>query len=288
MRTLAPLFLAATLLAGPGAQAGHYADLYVIPVASHTAGAHGTNWMSDVAIHNFQTTPLSAELVLIATGESTEDNVLPLTGATPIVVPPGGTRIVADFMNGSGAALGAVVIGADKPFALTSRSYSMSPSGDTVGQTVTASRDFLTDALLDSASNAAAYLPGLILDNRFRTNIGFAAGAGLSGPLLFQITIRNAEGAVLGSEKFLVPAGTYMHRQMPVTRFTSTGFSAGSAEVKIVGGDGAIVPYASVIDNGTADAVFVSGHFPPQTPFTQSALPSVFEQLLVRYGRADR
>lgn len=287
MKSAALSLLTAVLLA-TGAQAAHYADLYVIPVASHTAGAHGTNWMSDLAIHNFQSTPLSAELVLIASGPSTEDNVLPLTAVTPVVVPPGGTRIVGDFVKGSGVALGAVVIGADKPFAVTSRSYSMSPAGDTVGQTVLASRDFLTDALLDSAANATAYLPGLILNNRFRTNLGFAAGAGLTGPLVFQITIRNAEGATLGSEQFTVPAGSYMHQQMGIQRFTATGFNAGSAEVRILSGDGSIVPYASVIDNSTADAVFVSGHFPPSTAFTQSTLPSVFEQLLVRYRKVDK
>lgn len=287
MKSAALFLMTTALLAANGAQAAHYADLYVIPVASRAAGAHGTNWMSDLAIHNFQSSPLSAELVLIATGESTEDNVLPLTTVTPVLVPPGGTRIVSDFMNGSGVALGAVVIGADKPFAVTSRSYSMSPAGDTVGQTVLATRDFLTDALLDSAANATAYLPGLIFNSRFRTNLGFAAGAGLGGPLSFQITIRDADGAVLGSEQFTVPAGSYMHRQVGIQRFTATGFNAGSAEVRILSGDGSIVPYASVIDNVTADAVFVSGHFPPSTAFTQSAMPSVFEQLLLRHRRVD-
>lgn len=270
------------------ARANHYADLYVVPVASHVAGVAATNWQSDVAIYNFQTTPLNVEMVLIESGASTSDNVVPLGSATT-VIPPNSSRIMSDVLANqvrTSSNVGAIVVGADKPFAITSRSYSMSPSGDTIGQTVVPSRDFFTETLRDTPATAVAYIPGLISNGRFRTNIGFAAGAGTSAPLVFDVTVSGADGAEVGTQRFSVPAGNFMHRQFSTTTLGTRPFDAGSAKITIVSGDGQIVPYASVIDNATADAVFVSGVFPANSAFataTAATDDSPFAALLRRF-----
>lgn len=269
------------------ARADHYADLYVVPVASHVPGVANTNWQSDIAIYNFQSVPLNVEMVLIESGSSTTDNLVPLSSATTII-PPNSSRIMSDVLANQPrptSSIGAVVVGADRPFAITSRSYSMSPSGDTIGQTVVPSRDFFTETLNDTPSPAVAYIPGLISNGRFRTNIGFAAGAGPAAPLVIDVTIAGADGSEVGTQRFTVPAGSFMHRQLSTTAFGSRQFDAGSAKVTIVSGDGQVVPYASVIDNSTADAVFVSGTFPPNTRITAAASGSAgpFESLLRRF-----
>jgi hypothetical protein len=159
----------------------------------------------------------------------------------------------------------------------------MSPSGDTIGQTVLAQRDFLTESLGDTAAMATAYLPGLIANSRFRTNLGFVAGAGTGAPLVIDYVITGADGSSLGSERFAIPAGSFMHLQFSSRRIAAGNFDEGAARVIIVSGDGAVVPYASVIDNTTADAVFVSGNFPANSPFAKVA-PSVFEELFNRFS----
>jgi hypothetical protein len=277
------------LLSAPSLFAGHYADLYVIPVASHTAGVGGTNWRSDIAVHNFGATPLTLELVLIESGESTINNVLSLSEVTPVVVPPNGSRILGDVLarQEGGDRVGAVVIGGNRPFAVTSRSYSMSPAGDTVGQTVLAERDFVTNALGEVDANATAYIPGLISNDRFRTNLGFAAAAGPGGALVFDVTLRDASGTNIGTKRFTVPPGAFMHQQFSSRSIATNAFDAGAAQLRIVSGNGAIVPYASVIDNATADAVFVSGEFPPVTTTISSSLSSsrsLFGQLLTHFS----
>lgn len=279
------LSTALALFAAPALFAGHLADLYVIPVASHTAGENGTNWRSDIAVHNFMSTPLTLELVLIESGPSTINNVLPLLDSS-VVIPPNGSRILGDVLANAADMnrVGAIVIGGDKPFAVTSRSYSVSPSGDTVGQTVVPARDFFTNTLGAVGANATAYLPGLISNARFRTNIGFVVGAGPSAPLVFDIVIRNAAGAEIGTRRFTVAAGTFMHQQFSIRTIATSAFDAGAAQLRIISGDGAIVPYASVIDNATADAVFVSGEFPPVTVSQSTERPSLFEQLLQRFS----
>jgi hypothetical protein len=277
--------VALALLAGAvTASADHYASFYVIPVASHVRGLFGTNWMSDVAIQNFQSTPLMVDMTFVRTGEGVGDNVVAL-GATT-VVPPGGSVMMQDVLAAVGPSeAGAILIGADAPFAVTSRSYVMTASGDTIGQTVIPARDFLESSLGDTDETlAVAYVPGLISNSRFRTNLGFVAAANnnLQG-MTVQVTVRRADGTPTGTRTFLIPRGI-RHLHFSSTTVGSGTFDIGSAEFRIVAGDGAVVPYASVINNATADAVFVLGQFPPNVGTPERPLGLALQRYLIRSG----
>lgn len=262
--------------------ADHYADLYVIPVAGHVDGLNGTRWVTDVAIQNFQATDLTVQLFFIESGENRTDNVTPLSGSNgEVTVKGGGSVIMRDVLkgfNGQSMAIGALLVGADRPFAVTSRAYSMNPSGHTVGQTVLPVRDFIQNTLGDTnPATAVAYVPGVIQNARFRTNVGFAVGAGARA-MSVEVTVKNAEGAAIGRRLFSVPADTFSQVQVPLGAIAAGSIDAGGLEFRIVAGDGAVAPYASVIDNATADAVYVSGQFPPGSPFAKTS-PSVFRAL---------
>lgn len=285
------LTLATALLLTPGAAfANHYADFYVIPVASHTMGLNGTLWMSDVAIQNFQTTPITVELTFVQSGENNLDNISQLNvgDAGTVTVPAKGSVILKDVINNrpftqNNMATGAILIGADKPFAVTSRSYSMSPTGDSIGQTVVPARDFLENAVLDTNNAmATAYIPGLISNGQFRSNLGFvAATTNGTGGMRIDVTVRKADGSIAGTRQFIIAPGSIEHLQFSVRSFSPDPFDAGSAEFSIAVGDGAVIPYGSVIDNGTADAVFVLGQFPPNAPFPGGKqAPTVFRKFL--------
>lgn len=272
-----PLFALLALFASLTARANHYADFYVIPAAGHTPGVNGTNWMTDLAIQNFQSTPLTVQVVVVEAGYDF-DNVYPLTtddSSGSITVPANGNVMVKDLLNGHrgmSTTLGALLVGADRPFAITSRTYSMSPAGDTVGQTVPGVGNFLDNTLspIDLAT-AVAYVPGLVQNAQFRTNLGFVAanGSGSGGPMTLSVTIRDFDGAIIGTRSFSIAAGAVMQLQFPVRTMTNTNFDAGGAEFRITGGSGSVIPFASVIDNRTADAVFVTGTFP------QNAMPTL-------------
>lgn len=275
------LFLLPTL-----AMAAHYSDFYVIPVAAKTPGVNGTNWMSDIAIQNFQTTPLSVELVFIESGDQTQDNIFPL--GNTVTIPAGGSVLMTDVMKdfpGRTSVIGSILIGSTdgRAFAVTSRAYSMSPSGDTVGQTVVPVRDFLQNA--EGTTNntmATAYIPGLINNSRFRTNLGFVAGT-ISTGISVEYILKGADGAALGRREFFVGPGEFKHLQFSSTQIATTQFSIAGAEVRILSGSGAVIPYASVIDNVTADAVFVLGTFPPNTPLAKTSGTSAFREIFNRY-----
>lgn len=296
MRNLRILIVAIlALTASVAAYANHYADFYVIPIAGHTAGQNRTNWMTDVAIQNFQSTPLVAQFVVVESGFET-DNVFPLTttdGSGSVTVPAGGNVMIKDILanhRGMTNVTGALLVGSDRPFAITSRTYSMSPTGDTVGQTVAPTGNFLDNTLTPiNLATAIAYVPGLVQNAEFRTNLGFVAanGSGSGETMNLAITIKGPDGATLGTRNYSIAPGALMQIQFSAREIAGGNFNVGGAEFRIATGTGSVVPYASVIDNRTADAVFVGGVFPQNaapnaTAFGKGPAPSLFRSILDR------
>jgi hypothetical protein len=266
MRTT--LFALALFLIADVARANHYADTYVIPAAGHVEGANGVMWMSDLSIRNFGTTPLIVQLAVIESGFETADNVYPLAsdadGDGTITVSPGATVQLRDVMRGHRGvtnSLGALIVGGNQPFAVTSRAYS---TGMPLGQTVPAARDFLDKSLGTADNTSTAYIPGIVSNAGARTNVGFVAGsAGSTSEMTVEVSLRNGTGAVVGTRSITIPAGRFAHMQFPVGSFATAAFDVGSADFRITQGEGVVVPYASVIDNRTGEASYLMGVFPP-------------------------
>ncbi len=264
-----------------------FSDTYVIPVVSHTAGRNGI-WMSDVTITNFQSTPLTVQLIVVESGENNSDNIFPLTTDAlnnSVTVPANATVVLKDVLKGYRGmtnASGALILGGDKPFAVTSRSYLTGANGAMLGQTVTPARDFFENSTGRSDNTQVAIIPGISNNGSTRTNIGFLAGAGSAGgaTLAVQITIRDANGTSLGTKIVSLPPGNFTQTQFSVSSITSTFFDVGSAEFRLVQGLGTIVPYASVIDNATGSPMYIMGQFPASTPFAKSSTSSnIFRDL---------
>ncbi|HET7437038.1 MAG TPA: hypothetical protein VFN10_20175, partial [Thermoanaerobaculia bacterium] len=198
-----------------------YSDTYVIPVVSHTQGLGGSLWMSDVAITNFSSTPLNVELVVVESGATNMDNIYPLTTATndgAITVPANATVVLRDVLNGHRGmtnTYGALILGGDKPFAVTSRLYNGGTGGNMVGQTVTPARDFFENSTGQADNAAVAYLPGLVSNASARTNIGFVAGSGSNAgaSMNVEVRIKNAAGQTLGTRNFSIASGNFTHVQ---------------------------------------------------------------------------
>lgn len=303
-RILLMTALAVSLLAPTAAKAQSvYSDFYVIPVASHTPGVGNTLWMSDVAIRNIDANNnLNVQLVFIESGEGNTDNVFALTSdavpAGSVTVPPNGSSLLKDVLKNYRSlpsAVGAILIGSDRPFAVTSRSYVTRDDGGTIGQTVQPVSNFLENVLSGKTSNSAiAYLPGLINNASYRTNLGFIAGnSGSSGGnVVVSFTLRDFSGAVIGAPRsFTIAPGVFTHLQFSSRTIADKAFDLASAEVQITAGNGVVVPYASVVDNKTADAVFVLAQFPNNTAVGKwGTAPSLLRMLFdqVKTSGVDR
>ena len=284
MRRLAMAAILAILLVPCSAFANHYADFYVIPVAISQPGSNNTNWMSDIAIYNFRNVPLTLQLTFIQSGAGNANNVEGLNPISlPAFVPAAGNVLLKDVLSAVTIPprLGAVMVGGDGPFAVTSRTYNQAPNG-TYGQTVPPARDFLENATgtVDNAS-AFAYIPGLKVNSSYRTNLGFvAATTNNTNGMTLKVTLRNQSGAAIATTNFFVGGGSFQHMQFSTQNISDQSFDIGSADFQIVSGSGSVVPYASVIDNATGDAVFIEGLFPP-SPSTsgKTAQPNAFRAL---------
>lgn len=265
MRSAILFLLLSSLFAG-NARAGHYSDTYVIPVVGHVQGANGTVWMSDVAIRNISTSQsLTVELILVESGFNTFDNIFPLVTDDidgSVTVAPNSTVLLRDILEGyeDMNVTGALVLGGSQPFAVTSRAYN---SGSPLGQTVDPQRDFLDTSLGTLDNTAFAYIPGVMQNAMTRTNVGFVAGSGGSaGEMVVEITARNGAGGSVGTTRITIPGGTFAQMQIPLASFINSSFEIGSVDFRVIEGEGVVVPYASLVDNATGEAAFITGVFP--------------------------
>ena len=262
--------------------ANSFSDLYVIPAAGHVSGMSGTTWQSDVVIHNFQNTPIAVELAAVDTGVSVVDNVAPIEvdGSAAVTVAPGATLRLEDVLaghRGRSENLGAILIGADQPFAVVSRTFAVTPSGSTVGQTVGAVSDFLDN--VRTAGSGVAFVPALTSNGRHRTNLGFLAAASPDAQFVIEVSLVNAQGVAIGTTRtFAIPSGATAHLMFPSTLLAS-GFEDAVARFRIVSGSGAVAPFASVVESASNNALFLNGGFPPGASVT-SGSASFFHDVL--------
>lgn len=281
MKLRATILILLTAMALPLA-ANQFSDFYVIPAAGHVNGMFGTTWQSDIVIHNFQTTPITVELAVVETGEGLLDNVFPVQVASSptVTIAPGASLTLTDVLRnhrGRAETLGAILIGADKPFAVVSRSFAVTPSGNTIGQAVPPVSDFLDN--VGSVGSGVAIVPALVANARFRTNLGFLAAASAGAPLVIEVSLADARGVALGTKRtFTIPAGALTHLLFSSTTLAGA-FDEGVATFRIVSGSGAVAAFASVIENATSNAMFINGGFPPGTT-TTSGSKSFFYEIL--------
>lgn len=287
-KTTTALLLCLLSVAG-AAHAAHYADTYVIPIAGHTPGANGVTWMSDLAIRNISTQELNVELIFIETGEQTFDNIQPLIGDNvdgSVTLQANETVLLEDILEGyrdRTSVIGAVILGGNRPFAVTSRSYNdRSP----VGETVPPTRDFLENSTEQTDNTGFAYIPGVAQNAAWRTNFGFVAGAAgsASSNMHVEVTVRAAAGGILGTRTFVIAPGAFAHQQVNLRSIAAGNFDIGSIDVRVSEGEGAVVPYASIVDNNTGEAAYIMGVLPDTTPSNGLLFkPSVFRSLVDRF-----
>ena len=130
---------------------------------------------------------------------------------------------------------------------------------------------------------ATAYVAGLTSNARYRTNLGFVAGT--TSGMTVEISLRDREGATIGTRTFTIVPNGFEHLQFSSQLIAAKTFDEASATFRIVSGNGALAPYASVIDNMSNGAFFISSQFPPGAPFASSI--SIFHTLFDRL-RDDR
>lgn len=229
------------------------AQTLVLPAAANAEGANQTNWRTDLQIKAPETQAATFTIELL---ESGKDNSTPI--AVEGTVGAGESLRFGNILDTEFGFTGTSALrltATEGRILATSRTYNDDPGG-TYGQTVpaVAAEDgfgFGTEATLILLSRSPDPSTG------FRTNIGFVNLVGAQTGM--EIDLFAADGTELGTvTRNLKPFG---YRQVNDV-FHAVGADDvpdGYAVVRTTSEGGRFIAYASVVDNGSGDAVFLLG-----------------------------
>ncbi len=234
----------------------------VITAAAHASGVGGTNWRSDVVLHNPTDADVECWMLLAPRGQ---DNST--MGVDAVSVPTGESVLWTDALETVFEFEGAAAIKVSENCAeliVTSRTYNLLGEGNELGLPVGATfGQFIPAVPLDDAVGSNDELRLIQLswsadeNTGFRTNIGFVNAVFM--PIDLVVELYDSAGNLLGT----VPRTLAAFENQQVTdifsKVTSTDVADGFAIVKTTTSGGSIFAYASVVDNITGDPIYIPG-----------------------------
>ncbi len=217
--------------------------VYVVAAAAHAPGLAGTSWVSDLVLHNPGTADAQTYLWFM---KASQDNTA--AEGVGITVAAGTSVAVDDLVStlfGEEDAVGAVLVGSDRPLRVTSRTYNDAAAG-TFGQ-------FIPGRAMGEAvtTGESVWLVELTRSSNFRTNLGVANPT--AAPVEVHVSLRRADGSEITTRDLTVPPFGSLQR----TDIFGTDVDDAVAVVSSATPGAAYFPYASVVDNRTGDPIMV-------------------------------
>jgi hypothetical protein len=215
----------------------------VIAAAAHADGLGSSVWRTDVELSNATAALVTATVELLPSGR---DNTAPL--ARNVTVPSRGSRRLEDVLQSlfgfQGAA--ALRISATGALGVTSRTFNQAESG-TYGQFIPG-----VPASVGIGPGERGILVQLRQNASFRSNVGVVS---LSAQRLrVRASYFDATGGSLGVKTYtLEPFSLYQDN----SAVPAPGITGGFAVLELVEGTGSFLAYASVVDRGSDDPVFI-------------------------------
>lgn len=224
--------------------------LYVL-AAAHLSGLAGTNWRTDLEVHNPTSAAATFTIELL---KRDQQNSAPQSATRTLAA--GQSERFADVLDTlfqfSGAATLRVTPTTGRVM-VTSRTYNNQPAG-TYGQFIPAAAasevvPFGQPARLVQLSQATSQADG------FRTNLGFVNATGRT--ITVDCRLFRGDSVLLGSQSFQLRPYEFRQIDKVYTRVTGADVPEGYAVLSTPTVDGAFLAYASVIDNRSGDPVCV-------------------------------
>ncbi len=222
-----------------------------IPAAAHLRGANRTNWRTDLEIFNSSDDQASFQIDLL---ERDKDNSNPRNQI--FLLAPGKSVRYEDvldtvFSYSGAAALRITPI--NGTIAATSRTYNLLEDG-TVGQFAPAVR--AVNALTkDEQGRLIQLSQSKRTTSGFRTNIGLTSVSSL--PMTVHLDLYDGTGTHLG--RISEDLDPFEHTQIDkiFTKLTSDAVDDGYVILRSDSNGARLLAYASVIDNGSADPIYI-------------------------------
>jgi PKD repeat protein len=232
-----------TFAAPPIHAAGPYR--YLIPAAANAAGLGGSRWQTEATLKNPGTEPAVVNLYLL---ERDRDN----TGASgaSVSIAAGASLYLGDLIAEvfeREDTTGAVLVGADQPILVESRTFSSGPDG-TFGQRIPGSR-VQTPRISDGGHLVLAMATE---NERFRTNFGIANGG--AEAVSVATTFFDSRGGLLTTRTDMIPpwGAVQVNRVLAGVGPIDDSWAVFST----IPGGAPVTVYTSVVDNLSHDPVF--------------------------------
>jgi hypothetical protein len=222
---------------------------YRVPAVARTAGAHGTQWRTDLCFRCSAAGVVDAGSAVRLTFFPSDMGTGPPLSATVDGEPGALVRIpdVLGTLFEREQTSGSLLAEADDPLEVWTVTYTQDAQGGTYGQSIPG---FVEGAAI--GAGGAGFAAGLVQNAAYRTNLGFSEIAGETTDLI--IRVFDTSGLILLTAGYQLPATGWL--QVGLIDLGISSLDAGRAEVEVIGG-GAVLAYASVVDNRTGDPVFV-------------------------------
>jgi hypothetical protein len=229
------------------------AETLIIPASANVEGANQTRWRTDLEIKAENDESAAFTIELLESGTNNSDPVS-VDGAVGVGQSVRFENLLEETFGFTGSGALRITTTSGRILA-TSRTFNDDPAG-TFGQTIPAvpegrATTFDSDTTLIQLSRSSDPTTG------FRTNIGVVNTVGESIDMEFEL--RYADGSVINTlTRTLRPLE---HRQInDIFNVAGAGdVGDGYAIVRTTTENGAFIAYASVVDNGSGDAVFILG-----------------------------
>jgi PKD repeat protein len=225
------------------------AFVYAIPAVTHSPGAAGAVFRTDVAAVSVSDAVANLTLTFAPSGGGSlvRTATIPARGAREFA-----DVLVSLFGNAPDAAVfGALQIASDTRLVVSSRTYNQTANG-TLGGSLPG-----VAAAQGLSPGKIGILPQLRKSAAFRTNIA-VVNLGAS-PVTARIQLRDGSGAPLGAARTLQAAAYGLVQENDIFVAAGAGEPAVAyATVETLTAGGRISAFASVIDNATNDPTLVS------------------------------
>ncbi|MEE4273566.1 MAG: hypothetical protein V2I67_17965 [Thermoanaerobaculales bacterium] len=250
-----PVFVPAVRMTTP---AGQTPPVIVIVASAHVSGAAGTNWRTDLEIHNPNDTPVDFAVELL---ELNSNNLSPRT-ETGTLAGQSAVRyedVLQDLFGFDGAAALRIVPDGGRLIA-TSRTFNQLTAGNPHGLPPGASFGQFIPGVEPSAAitpDSEGRMVHLAYDptgeRGFRTNLVLVNATADRTPV--RVELFSADATPLGTIDFNLRAFEYKQINNVFSRVTDQAVQDGYAVVRVRKDEGAAFALASVVDNLTGDPV---------------------------------
>jgi hypothetical protein len=221
-----------------------------IPAVADIAGENDTFWRSDVSILNVSSAETSVWLYLFPELKHSTPT-FDFQTAGPFSIPGDGQltfkNVVTSVFELNNVKGGLQIFSDGAPLVLASRTYTIDPERGSYGLNVYGSLVLSDTAWVANVEN----------DGFFRTNVGVfvPAGASPGNPVIFTVTIKDAEGTEVASGSFTFDQAGLKQEDLEFFGVVDDLLD-GSVTIRRSGPSVLWYAYATVIDNGTGDSVY--------------------------------